>query len=347
MQRVSRVTGGIIKHPVFDEARDLFIPLCCGAGDGLVIALLGPTQSGKSLIFNEVVSELSRSFEDQRPGAIPIINLQIETVNDGRAKPKWLGIELLKVLRHPIYQHIGCLDERDHYIPSRGLDEGRIRTSLKEAFGARFARRVCLEEAHLLTRTKDPELRASILESVKSSCAIDRTLIVCGGYELAYKGLFDSSHFCGRVITVDMGNYEAKSKEDVEAWTRILKTYSGYLDLKPKSLLVDEFPHLLEVTNGVIGLLDKMLWVASIKARAKESSIDKRILYACTPPVKEQRAIALDIAKGCESLANDESVIRRSKSTVPKSLDPCLKGEPFVRKPTRNAAMSIEVHDDG
>ena len=192
MNSVSRVTGGLIKHQLLDDARKLFIPMCRDAGDGLVILLLGPTQSGKSIIFNETLNTLRESFADERAGSIPVVHLQIENVSDGRTKPKWISIELLKALRHPVYEHIGCFDEAEHYRPSAGRDEGTLRTALKESFKNRYTRRTLLDEAHLLTRTKDPDLRSAILESLKSTCAIDRTLIACGGYEIAYRGLFDS-----------------------------------------------------------------------------------------------------------------------------------------------------------
>ena len=342
MQHVSKVTNGVIKHRLFEEAIKVFVPLCCDAGDGQVVVLLAPTQSGKSMILPMVTKALTQAFVDQRPGAIPIVSLTIETVGDGRAKPKWLGLELLKALRHPIYQHIGSLDERDHYVPSRGRDEGSIRIALKEAFIARCVRRVVLDEGHLLTRSQNREFRGSILESVKSTCAIDRTLIVAGGYELAYNGLFDSPHFAGRVVTYDMGHYTSEIKDLVDAWTRILKTYSAHLDLNPKSLLVDEFSYLLEVTNGVVGLLDKMLWLAMIQARVSGSKIDKRILRASSPPTSERKVIALDIERGTDALSRQTNVIY-SAANSEKTKAHKENQKPFVRSPNRNAAMQVEV----
>ena len=352
MNRVSRVTGGLIKHPLLERARDEFIPLCRDASDGIVLLLLGPTQCAKSIIFNEIVPLLKNSFQDNRPGAIPIVDLQIETVSEGRTKPKWLGIELLKALNHPIYKHIGCLDENEHYFPSLGRDETTIRIALKEAFANRFTRRTCLDEVHLLTRTKDPELRAAILESIKSTCAIDRSLIACGGYEMAYKGLFDSAHFCGRVINFDFGHYSASSLDDIESWLRIPKTYGAKLDLKPKTLLVDQAINLLHWNNGTVGLLDKHLWSCSIQAKARHQPIDVTILRACAPPEKERKTVADDIKKGKEALQPSSSFTTPS-APRPQKEPPSEKKDgakqdspPFQRKPNRNAAMGIAVHDD-
>lgn len=354
MNRISRVTNGVIRHPLLERARDIFIPLCRDATDGIVLLLLGPTQCAKSIIFQEIVPILKDAFQDSRPGAIPIVDLQIETVSEGRTKPKWLGIELLKALNHPIYRHIGSFEENEHYFPSKGRDESTIRIALKEALTHRCTRRTCLDEAHLLTRTKDPELRAAILESVKSTCAIDRSLIACGGYEMAYKGLFDSAHFCGRVISFDFGHYSASNPHDIESWARILKTYSGKLDLEPKTLLLDEAINLLHWNNGTVGLLDKHLWLCSIQAKARHQRIDKTILRTCAPPERERRAVAEDIRKGEEALQPS------SKFAVPSASRPSQKEDrsneqsdepkqgnpPFQRKPNRNAALEITLHDE-
>ncbi|WP_144240757.1 hypothetical protein [Dyella japonica] len=327
----------------------MFLPMSLDAGDGLVILLLGPTQCGKSILFHEVVHALKAAFLDNRPGAIPIAALQIETVGDGRAKPKWLGLELLKELRHPIYEHIGDLDEHDHYFPSKGRDEGTMRVALKAALNGRYTRRVCLDEVHLLTRTKDPELRAAILESVKCTCAIDRTLIASGGYEIAYKGLFDSSHFSGRVVTIDFGNYESSRKEDVCDWVRILKTYGQHLKLTPETLLFDEFESLMVMTNGVVGLLDKMLWRAQITAASKNSPIDRAILFSCAPPANEQASIAKDIQKGKAAIALATGLTKRAETGDNKEVTKVNAGQglkPFERRPDRNSAMEISIHDD-
>lgn len=355
MNGVSRVTGGVIKHPLLERARDEFIPLCRDATDGIALVLLGPTQCGKSIIFNEVVSILRASFKDERPGAIPVVDLQIETVSEGRTKPKWIGIELLKVLNHPIYKYIGAFDEDKHYFPSRGRDEATLRIALKEAFQNRFTRRTCLDEVHLLTRTKDPELRAAILESIKSTCAIERSLVACGGYEIACKGLFDSAHFCGRVISFDFGHYSARSPDDVESWARILKTYSSKLELKPRALLLDEVINLLHWNNGTVGLLDKHLWHCSVQAKARHQPIDRKLLQACAPPEKERKAVAKDIQEGEEALQlcsllpvpnlekpPQENGRSNEKINVSKQRNP-----PFQRNPNRNVAMGeIDLHDD-
>lgn len=356
MNGISRVTNGVIKHPLLDRARDEFIRMCIDATDGLAILLLGPTQCGKSIILQEVTHALTKAFKDERAGAKPIISLQVETVSEGRTKPKWLGLQLLKELEHPIYKHIGSFDEDKHYFPSKGRDEATIRTALKEAFGGRYNRRTCLDEVHLLTRTKDPELRGAILESIKSTCAIDRTLIAAGGYEMAYKGLFDSSHFCGRLVTFDFGCYSKDDPDDRKSWARILKTYGEHMKLDPPSLLLEHNADLLHVNNGTLGLLDKHLWKSSVQAKSKGKSVDLEILKACAPPEKERAAIALDIENGKDALKPSAGFSPRpqkktsnSNGSATEQSEVTNRGKnraPFERNANRSPGLEVSLHDE-
>jgi hypothetical protein len=283
-------------------------------------------------------------------GSIPVIDLQVETVSEGRAKPKWLGIELLKLVEHPMYKHIGAIDEGSHYSPSKGRDEGTVRIALKEGFNYRRVERVCLDEGHLLTRTKDAELRASILESLKSSCAIKRSLIIAGGYELAYKGLFDSAHFAGRVTTYDYGSYSPNNPVDVNEWKKVSKTFSVRLDLEPETLLTDRVLYTMVRCNGTVGVFERWLWSCKCHAAARSKRIDFDLLHACSPPAKEIAATKSDIELGRSALA--ALPVPRSKpkakaeedkgATAPKKAE----RKPFERSPNRSAAETIEVLDE-
>lgn len=345
MNKVSRVTGGVIRHLLHDRCLGEFGPLCMHASDGLVLALLGPTQSGKSLALQSIVNDLRSAIRDPRPGSIPVVDLQMETVSDGRAKPKWLSLQLLRLLAHPIYKHIGTFEELDHYAPSRGRDEASLRIALKEAFTRRFTRVTALDEVHLLTRTKDAELRASIMESIKSACAMDRTLILCGGYEAAYKGILDSPHFAGRLIVYDYGSYFESAKDDVVAWVRLLKSFSAYMKLSYPKLLVDNWQFLIRATHGVTGLLDKMLWQASVSADAMHCAVTLQILENSAPPVAAWEQIGLDIELGMEALKKYSLAgTKRVRQVADVKSAARVRPKPFESKPNRRRA--IEVPDE-
>jgi hypothetical protein len=111
------------------------------------------------------------------------------------------------------------------------------------------------------------------------------------------------------------------------------------------------FPDLLYATNGVVGLLDKMLWSASFVAQAKQIRINKSILLSGAPPEKERAAVALDIKLGKEALKACPTIA--IKPQTKETDQPTAKGEekkgsrqPFARNPNRKAAMDIEIHVD-
>ena len=347
------VKGSVVPHMLLERAERSFIPLCRDAPDGQIIVLVGATQSGKSIVFDRVVKELRSAFVNHGQGRLPVVELQVETVNDGRVKPKWLGIELLKALKHPMYQHIGALDEASYYKPAKGRDEGTIRIALKEALAHRETRRVCLDEAHLLTRSRDPEVRANILESIKSSCAINRTLIVCGGYELAYRGLFDSSHFAGRVTLVDFGHYKWSIETHRVAWKRALRTYANHMKLATPNLLRDRAEFLMAATNGVFGALHKWMWRCDTIARSYNQNITDELLRLWAPPAHEVKAIRADIVAGTSAVAGvtegasaSELVERGMPPTSgTKANDTRCKRKPFQRQPRRDAGRPIEIDE--
>jgi hypothetical protein len=316
--------------------------------------MVGPTQAGKSLIFNHITDLMSVDTNNRADGLIPFVCMQIETVEEGRVKGKWLDIMILKQLRHPVYMHAGNLDELDHYFPSKGRDESSLRLAMNSALAARETRLIALDEAHLLTRSRRSEFRGHILESLKSVAAIDRTLLLCGGYELAYTGLFDHPHFAGRTITYDIGRYTT-APEHVAEWKRILARFSQYLTLEPRSLLMDLADAFLLAANGTIGLLEKWLWMCKQIADAKGGPITADLVRKCAPPVLEQQRIAEDIRRGVEALRNVPNVKNERKdaaidkggatesSAVPiKAKD---KRRAFESSPRRIIIKGIEVYE--
>lgn len=141
-----------------------------------------------------------------------------------------------------------------------------MRVAVGAALDARETIRAVLDEAHHLTHTKDREVRSNVLQSFKCFLAINRTLVLIGGYELAYRGLFDSAHFVGRVICVEFAPY-TDCEADMGEWLSILKFFSQCISVSPGNLLISEAAILLNVSNGSFGLLEKILWSATVSSR--------------------------------------------------------------------------------
>lgn len=332
-----------LQHRNFIEARHNITELVRNSPGGKVIALVGPTQVGKSLIFNGLAELLSQELRTGDKSAMPWVSLVVRTSNDGRISPKHLTLSLLKAVRHPMYEHIGEFDELDHYRPSRGRDEGTMRVALEVALAARSTSFVLLDEAHHLTHTNNRDVRSNVIQSIKCLGAIDRTLVLVGGYELAYRGLFDSAHFAGRLVCVELSPY-TESNNDLAEWDRVLKFCGKYLATRPSTLLLDEAVPLLQVTNGCFGLLEKLLWAARSLSGSK--AIDQRSLRAVYPLRHEFEAIKHDIATGKQALASlktDRPVKQVEDTNLIKKK---ATNRPFRRKPNRTLPAYPVVADE-
>lgn len=350
-----KITDAPIDHILFNRATKIFGGMCLDARKGQVLAMVGPTQAGKSLVFDHIIKLLLSTFSHCAEGMIPLVYVQVESVEEGRVKAKWLDLMMLKKLRHPVYMHVGDLDELDYYVPSKARDETALRVATGSALTGRETICVALDEAHLLTRTKMADFRGHILESLKSMAAINRTLLLCGGYELAYKGLFDHPHFAGRTITYDFGRY-TQSTEHMTEWKRILACFSQYLHLEPSSLLLDIADALLLAANGTIGLLEKWLWACKQYADATRKAITIDVIKLFAPPLSEQKIIADDISKGIRALSNgpavkeqppNEGVPKKDADVTPHTPKGSKeKRRPFESSPKRIEIKGIEIYQD-
>lgn len=203
------------------------------------------------------------------------------------------------------------------------------------------------DEAQHLTHTRDPVVRSNVLQSIKCLGAIDRTLFLSGGYELAYRGLFDSAHFAGRLVCVECRPY-TDSSADIGEWLSILRAYGERMELTCASLLIDECETLLRASNGCIGLLEKILWQAKTACGYEGRPIDLAALRDAFPSRQEHEAIHRDIALGQQALARlSEGTNRYSEEdlSVPDVKD-SRKKRPFKRNPNRHAVETVRMADD-
>ena len=330
-------------HANFNAASALLINLVRTCPGGKTIALVGPTQAGKSVIFRRLVSRLTADVRVENTGDMPIVATHVATSQDGRISPKHLTMKLLAMLRHPMYMHIGSFEEHVRYTPARGRDESTLRVALERALEARQTLYVVVDEAHHLTHTKDPTVRANVLQSIKCLGALDRTLVLIGGYELAYRGLFDSAHFAGRLVVVELAPY-GKSDADKQEWLRILKVFAGQLSLAHEDTLYEQAELLLSASHGSLGLLEKILWQAQVRSQATDRPINAQAIRSSLPPKAEHGAILTDIERGKEALQRFEHVtMQRPSPSEPNA----KRAVPFKRKASRRLPEPIKVAGDG
>lgn len=356
-----KLTDTPIRHHLYTNAHKVFGRLVKDVLAGTIIVLVGPTQCGKSLLLEEIYREMLDGLDKERikaEGIQPYVYLQIRSTREGRVRMGWLLLALLKALRQPMYVHMHEMDEPDHYIPSRARSETAMANSLEPCVRARKVKTTILDESHLLTRTDNPELRGNLLEALKSGHGIERAIVLVGGYELLYKGLFDSPHFLGRCVFYDFDQYHHDIDRDLLEWRRILKVFSARVPLAHETLLDENAETLLRVSHGVVGLMEKWLWHAKVRAEATGKLVDLNMLRLTAPSAAEQKKIAEDIAKGKEKLKaggfdvaldcdepKAENEDQQTSVTSARSSASSREDKPFKPKPKRFSMNGFEIVD--
>lgn len=333
-----------IMHRNYVAAKSTFGSLCRSPLIDKSVVLIGPTQAGKSLILAQCYHQALADFSDRGKKLRPAIGFKAETSKDGRVSQRFILLQALKELNHPVYEHIGDLDELEHYVPQRGRDETSMRIAADRALNSRETEQTYLDESHHLTHTTDEYLQDRIFQSIKTRFALDRALFMAGGYELAYNGLFNSPHFSGRLVVVELKPY-TEGKEDVVAYAGALAQWEEQLPMKKKGILLRNAIPLLRAHNGIIGPTELHLFQCKVHSQTTGKKIDEDMLYAFMPTEAARDVIATDIAMGQEALkrCGKDGAIAKAKETPPaeKTEAPSStnkkprKRKPFSRAPKR------------
>jgi hypothetical protein len=319
IQKPPLLTPRPINHRNYLRAKKLFGALCRSPIVDKTVALIGPTQAGKSLILAQCFLQAIADCVGGSDLLVPTIGLRAETSRDGRVSQRFMLLQCLKQLRHPLYEHIGELDELEHYVPQRGRDETAMRNATGRALLARGTARTFLDEAHHLTHTTDTDLQDRLFQSVKTLLANNRALFLAGGYELAYNGMFNSAHFSGRLIVVEFPAY-SETQVDIVVFAGILRAWELVLPVA-KGLLVANTIPLLRANNGIVGQAELQLFDCKVRAEASGVQIDEAMLYECMPTEAARDVIKEDIAKGREALkrCGKDFEMRSSNANQPKA----------------------------
>ena len=329
------ITPKRIAHRNYLIAKNEVHQLVMSCPGDLVILLVGPTRAGKSEIFVETLRTAQTILRAPGPGLEPVVGFRIVPSRDGRISQKFVSLMLLKELRHPMYRRYAAFDSEDRYQPRGSTDETTLRLAIDEALTFRETCLIGIDELHHATHTRNEKLRADLLSSLKCIASPGRTFFGAGGYELLYRGAFDSAHFAGRLVIVDFPCYST-SAEDLIEWARIVKTFSEYLPLQSKDLLLEHIEYLLMATCGSVGVLEKHLWIASRRALATNATLSWPDIKASLPSIKQRDVVLRDIEKGAKALerlpnALSGSTKKKSKVSAKKSAR-----RPFETAPKRH-----------
>lgn len=356
LDRITPRLIGVVGHRNFIATEAFLRTFCENIGGGNIIAIIGPSNCGKSLLLLRLAKHLREVvFKAAKPESTPIIGAFVLPSNDSRVTPKYVIQMLLGDARHPLYDPVK-LEQSRHRGSAGSKTEADHLKLLRNLFSISRIEFVLLDDAQSIARTKNEEFGATLLEALKVLSGPGQNLVLTGGYELLGPLLAHRAHLAARVTIVHLAPYEGEA--DYGAWQSIIKAIEkanphgigegGALRSCSRELYIQ--------CHGCIGVLDKRLQQVIAYAAACNESITAKLIRAVKPVQAEWSTIAKDIELGKAALAQVSDVItpgapridsnreggRSSESTegTKSSTSPARKNRPagsrpFQRKPAR------------
>jgi hypothetical protein len=247
--------------------------------------------------------------------------------------------ECLKAVEHPIYGVARFDDYGGERL--RTLIHKTAESTLREAFERALLSLqievLAIDEAHHVAHAPGgPQAAIRILDSYKSLANKTRVkLLLAGAYDLL--GLIRlSPHLVGRGEVITFDRYAADDREDVIAWTQVLKTYSKELRFKDeRDSLCKWGEYIHEGAFGCVGHLSRWLRRSlSYLATASGDHLTLDALQATRVSEEDARAIASDISHGEQAAQAWNGVFPKSSTST--SGKPKYNSRPFTRNSRRS-----------
>lgn len=301
---------------------------------GSILAVVGPSQSGKSLLMTLLIDLLITDiFRDAQSGTAPVVGCSAQTARDGRTSLKYI-YEMLLAEAGGILHDPEKLQHTVGYNPVRSNSEAAILGALLKALRCLRTRFVIIDEAQYIVRAKDAFYRSTILESLKSLISESRTLVLFGGYEFLDALVSHQAHLVARSTILNIDRY-CNTRADRKHWIQVLKQFelSQSLSLANPTLLCELSDYLLEQTFGVVGLLERRLQRAHMLATLDGGTITEEHIRNTELTSVARDTFEQDLSLGDELLATTCVPKRKAEKKARNS----KKGNaPFDSNPTRS-----------
>lgn len=309
LDRITPTLIGVVRHRNFIATEVFLRTFCENIGGGNIIAIIGPSNCGKSFLLLRLAKHLREVvFKEAAPESVPIIGAFVLPSNDSRVTPKYVIQMLLGDAGHPLYDPMK-LEQSRHRGSAGSKTEADHLKLLRNLFSIRRVEFVLLDDAQSIARTNNEEFGATLLEALKVLSGPGQNLVLTGGYELLGPLLAHRAHLAARVTIVHLAPYEGEA--DYGAWQGIIKAIeeanphgigqNGALRACSRELYVQ--------CHGCIGVLDKRLQQVIAYTAACNQSISAEMIRAVRPVQAEWSTIAKDIALGRAALAQVPDVI--------------------------------------
>lgn len=203
-------------HIRYDTAKKRLFALALGEGQvgtPEIYMILSPSHGGKTHLKNAFVSEAMNTLPSSLnlKAEVPLLEYEI----DSPVRGSFDYVALYRALIGKVLPHAGSISDRD------------VQKTLIHGLAERKTKWVVIDEGHMLLNassgSNDQERMANQLESLKG--LVNKTgirLLLFGGPKLA-RACQLHSHFKNRAITILMGAYSGRLKEDRDEFHRLVQ----------------------------------------------------------------------------------------------------------------------------
>lgn len=343
---------GTQAHFLFQRTFNVAFKMLQNVQEGRVVALVGPSRAGKSLLQTILIDELRRGLRPEHGDDIPILRIEADLSDRQRMNLKAFTIDALTALKHPVFLDWGDLKEDERRIKAR-IPETDLRPMLVKALKARKTLYLFVDEAHHLLMTHRGQLRSDILDSLKNICnKANVVLVLFGGYTLL-NGLFHSAHLNGRLDLIHFPPYTS-SEEGLEEFASVLASIQENFPLHDTNLLIDRAATLREWCWGTFGGAMDLIRSADARRLAEKAKyLEFRHFEAARLPAKPLLVLTDDVRDGMRFFDSDRATSAQATRVVDRETTRPVEGQakshckkcrtPFKKNPQRRKPPSVRI----
>jgi AAA domain len=305
-----------VMHLKLEEAFEALNQIGNPSHSESLIALVGPTGVGKSVLVREFVKSVNQSFADEMASdcsMVPAISVELPTPISGDFNWKDATIRMMSEFDEPLISKKVLpklqaeLDGEIIANPSRLYAE-ELRRAVKSCVRNRKTRVIALDEASSLFRARSASRHSLQLELVKSlSNDIKIPLILSSTYDLLNRGNFHGQ-LMRRVEVIHLRRYLPEELGAGNPYGNSFRdavyTLLHALPVPWDQSLLDHPDYFLMRCIGCVGILKKWLMLALEQALIRKKSIDADLLESAAYE-NYKLVIMLEEAQAGERLLED------------------------------------------
>lgn len=260
-----------VQHQIYELTRQRLLAEILVRRGGECIALIGPSQIGKSSLAAELEMLMNPTDPDELMVRRPVVRFTCSNRGEsGFFTSKAFHLEGLVAIEHPFFtvKTSGLEEDVRAYRKLNNETNATLASAMEGALKALGTKFLVIDETqHLSYMTGGVRSSLKMMEYFKTLAEkLNLVLIFVGAYPIVHV-LKLSPHLLGRLCTIEMKRYSDEREEDLINFQKILNAFSKHVQFAGGVAGFGDWnKELYEGSFGVIGLLSE--WIRNALAEA-------------------------------------------------------------------------------